>query len=285
LGSRALDLGALARAARRLYYQRGFDPTRLLEQQRDLFRQYGVDYDEAEQALNGKLQSQGLPSYDERSGMCSQHWIFFAGLAASLPSKARILEIGTFSAQFTQVLSILYPAAEIVTCDLPDNSPAFTTTYGRDSYPARKAMIEQRDRLLGSLPNVTFVQANSFRLSSIVRVGFDAIWVDGGHSYPDVAWDASNAFHMVKVGGYVLFDDVYLHQRAPKATRLIPDKNDSRSLLAILENEGLAKVDFMLKRLNARSAADPVLRKHFAVTRGSPLSEDPDSLPCGLRPC
>ncbi|GAB4108694.1 MAG: hypothetical protein Kow001_06940 [Acidobacteriota bacterium] len=196
--------------------------------------------------------------------MCSQHWVFFAGLRNRQIS--RILEIGTYRAQFTRVLAALYPDAEIVTCDLPEESPTFRASYGRSAAVQREAFLHQRDQCLAELKNVTFVAANSFLLPERVSVQFDLVWVDGGHSYPDVAWDACNAWHLASPSGYILFGDIYLHPRA-RNYRLIPDLNDSGHLLKALEREGLVTVSYIHKRLIRRASCDPLLRKHIAVVR------------------
>lgn len=258
------SLWRFVRAARRYYFGNRMHSAQLLWEQHAAFERKGLDYPKALEALNSGLRNAGLPEYDEQSGMCSQHWIAFSGLMARLPPRPRLLEVGTYDARFTRVLAAIYPDAEITTCDLPDDSPVFSSTYDRDTPQAKHAFIEQRNAHLASLSNVRFVQANSFFLPSIVTPSFDAVWVDGGHDYPDVAWDACNAFHLTAEGGFILFDDVYLHPRSNKS-RMIPDSNDSFALLSNLEAEGIIEAEYLLKRLTP-SSADPLLRKHFALT-------------------
>lgn len=48
------------------------------------------------------------------------------------------------------------------------------------------------------------------------RLGhFDLIYVDGSHQAPDVLSDAVLAFHLLKVGGYLIFDDYLWAENLP----------------------------------------------------------------------
>lgn len=44
---------------------------------------------------------------------------------------------------------------------------------------------------------------------------FDLIYVDGSHQAPDVLCDAVLAFRLLKVGGYLIFDDYLWHENLP----------------------------------------------------------------------
>ena len=44
---------------------------------------------------------------------------------------------------------------------------------------------------------------------------FDLIYVDGSHTAPDVLTDAVLAFHLLRVGGVVIFDDYLWSMEAP----------------------------------------------------------------------
>lgn len=256
--------GRVIRAVRRAYFAPSFSPDSLAVDMRAVFAHYGIDHAQAMAHLQEVLSQHGMRQYDETWGMCSQHWVFFAGLSCHLPAGARILEIGTYNARFTQVLAALYPEGVIVTCDLPGTSPTFTSTYRRHGSAEREQFVVERDELLSSLPNVEMLHLNSFLLPQVVRAPFDAVWVDGSHDYPDVAWDASNAYQLVVPGGLVLFDDIYLHRRARRP--FVPDANDSHDLLRRLVSEGLIEVRYAPKRLIGRHSADPMHRRHFAIT-------------------
>ncbi len=247
-----LSFWPYVRYLRKKYYGSIFDQQYFLNSQIEKFRHLGIDYYSALDRLNAALAPD--LTYDEADGMCSQHWIFFAGLEPK-----RILEIGTYDARFTKTLSLICPEAEIISCDLPDSSPCFNATYNRQA--EKSNFIERRSKNLNGLKNVTFIQSNSFLLPGMALGKFDVVWVDGGHDYPDVAWDACNSFHMVD-DGFILFDDIYRHSKA-KNKRLVPDYNDSADMLNVLRSEMLVTVDYILKRLDS----DPVLRKHIAVIK------------------
>ena len=56
--------------------------------------------------------------------------------------------------------------------------------------------------------NITFLETNSFFMPSLnIPQQFDIAWVDGGHSYPTVAWDIMHAYNVTKKGGFLLMDD------------------------------------------------------------------------------
>ncbi len=228
----------------------------------EVFHGYGFDHDACLERLNLSLRSAGLGDYDEDNGMCSQHWVFFAGIPAM--RQPRILEIGTYRGVFTRVLSALFPDSEIVTCDLPDDSPTFNASYDRSDPGERLTFLADRAANLERLSNVTFIQQNSFMLPGLELGAFDLVWVDGGHDYPDVAWDVCNAWHMLAADGFLLVDDLYLDPRALNR-RLIPDLNDSAHLLRLLQSEHLCDVGYIHKRLGRSALADPMLRKSIGV--------------------
>lgn len=255
---------AATRHIRRLVHQPRYEQDAAKRELELAFEEHHLDYGQAFQHLETVLNEAGLPAYNERDGMASQHWVFIAALTATPPR--RVLEIGTFDARFTRVLAVLFPESEIVTCDLPEHSQLFKNSYRRGSDTARERFLDIRSQNLSCHGNITFIRANSFLLPELERPGFDLIWVDGGHDYPDVSWDACNAWHLAADSGLILFDDLYLHPAAQRGP-LIPDFNDSAALLRILESEELCRVTYFPKRLDPQLAADPVLRKHIGVVR------------------
>jgi predicted O-methyltransferase YrrM len=255
---------AATRHVRRFIHRPRYEEEEAKQELELAFEEYQLDYGRAFQHLERVLKEAGLPSYDELDGMASQHWVFAAALSAAPPR--RILEIGTFDGRFTRVLAALFPESDIVTCDLPEESPIFKDSYRRESDTARERFLDIRKRNLARHDNITFIQANSFLLPRLQHPGFDLVWVDGGHDYPDVAWDACNAWHLAADGGLILFDDLYLHPAAKRGS-LIPDFNNSAALLRILESEELCHVTYFPKRINPQLAADPILRKHIGVVR------------------
>src|SRR5262249_17307324 len=139
-------------------------------------------------------------------------------LSAQQPD-ARILELGTYDGEFTAILSRLFPKGSIVTVDLPDDDPIMRQTYGRDD-AGRLAEFKRTQKQNVDAPNVQTVSSNTAflldRVPSPTRHSFDFVWVDGGHLYPDVAWDMAYAFHLCRPGGVVAVDDVVFTNAAAR---------------------------------------------------------------------
>ena len=187
----------------------------------------------------------GIPGtfHEDMCENASQHWL---ALAAIAPEKVRrILEIGTFSGDTSAFLSALFPHAQIVTCDLPDDSPRYIASYGRQNAEKKLALEKKRQQNLAA-ENITFIQKNSFLLPGYISGPFDIIWMDGGHTYPDVAFDLCNAWHMLADDGILLCDDIYIPQQSDAAKNY-----DSYHVFAPLIQDNIIDVNYMAKRLCA----------------------------------
>ena len=87
-----------------------------------------------------------------------------------------------------------------------------------------------------------------FLLSNIsLDEKFDLIWVDGGHLYPDVAWDLSNAYHLLNKGGYLLCDDVVKSDKYYSNGYV---STDSYEVLNYLEERIDGGITYFLKRIS-----------------------------------
>jgi predicted O-methyltransferase YrrM len=164
----------------------------------------GLDFDKGLARYNAAASVLGLPPFDPARH--SIHWVLGACIGQRFEPR-RILELGTFTGQFTALLAHLYPQAEIVTVDLPDDDPLLRRMYGRRKPAKLQQEMQVRTKNL-SQPNIRPVKQNSFFLLDAVQGPFDFIWVDAGHKFPDVAWDFCNAFHLVRPGGVMMADDV-----------------------------------------------------------------------------
>ncbi|MFT4302889.1 MAG: class I SAM-dependent methyltransferase [Desulfovibrio sp.] len=207
------------------------------------FEKMGWDYKKALEKTNAILPLLGIAGtfHENMYEGASQHWL---ALAAIVPEKVRrILEIGTFSGDTTAFLSALFPHAQIVTCDLPDDSQRYITSYGRQNPEKKRALEEQREKNL-SAKNITFIQKNSFLLPQYISGTFDIIWMDGGHNYPDVAFDLCNSWHMLADDGILLCDDIFIPQ--PENTS---KNHDSYNVFLPLIRDNIIDVNYMLKRL------------------------------------
>ncbi len=229
----------------------------LIKEQEDIFLSLGLDYKKAKDNAEYIIKNeQGFTLHKE---LYSEHWTIFAALDQS--KIHRILEIGTFNGEFAKYLSILFPAAEIVTVDLCDDDPLFINSYKRQDEIFREKFIEHRTRML-SARNIKFIQTNSFFLPSMNLGKFDCVWVDACHEYPEVAWDTYTAWHLCNDEGWIFCDDIYLSDTPPKG-----NTNDSRDALLALKKCHICDVNFIIKRFSPEFSADPNKRKHIGILR------------------
>jgi len=232
---------------------------RCQEEQLEAFRKLGWDFESALTYLNETLSKLGKPPF--QVAWDSQHWLVFAALAKTVTPPRRIVEIGTFDGEFTAILAKLFPNAEIITIDLPDDDPQVARTYHRGDPVVFQQFLECRMKNL-TAPNICHIQKNGFHLPALGIHDVDLIWLDGDHSFPALAWDFCNAYHLLRDGGTVVCDDVYrfpLNDTSPRA--------HSRIVIDYLEAAHFFKVDYLLKRVARVHSADPWHRKYLGVLR------------------
>lgn len=194
--------------------------------------------------------------------MASVHWLLFACIR--LRSEIdRVLEIGTFDGETALLLSLLFERANITTLDLPLDDAIFAGTYNRDDAAEREAILA-RQAANTAEERIDLVLSNSFFLPAVVSGQFDLVWVDGGHRYPEIAWDICNAYHLTRPGGWMLVDDVMRH---PRAHEDIDVGRDTFAVLQYLERRIPERIAYFLKRESAAASANPRKRKHVAVIR------------------
>jgi predicted O-methyltransferase YrrM len=196
-------------------------------------------------------------------GTDSIHWLVFACLSDRGQPRSRILEIGTYDGEFTAILARLFPEAEITTVDLPESDPILRTTYNRAEDADYRRFVAKRDANLAST-NIRFLQVNSAFLLDRLHEPFDLIWVDGGHLYPEVAWDIATAHHLCRDGALLLCDDVIPAPDGPSDAYVSPDSY--RVLHYFAERTG-ETLHLFLKRCAFRHAAVPRDRKYIAMLR------------------
>jgi hypothetical protein len=239
-----------------------YDESGVCAAERKKFVAAGLDYGAAMVRLNEALARLGWGEYSESLGVGSIHWVLFAALSAQYQMR-RILEIGTYDGETTQLLSQLFPAAHITTVDLPHGDPRFIELYDRRDPKKRQAFIDrQRANTRGS--NIELVLSDSFLLPARLQPGFDLIWVDGGHNYPVIAWDLCNAFHLCAANGWVLCDDVLA---CPEAENHAFVSRDSFEVLEYLREHTPVEVRYFLKRHGARWSVNPKRRKFVGTLR------------------
>lgn len=228
----------------------------------DQFLSCGFDYDAAIRKLNEVRATQNRPAYDDRDGMASIHWVLFAALSLS-SSCRRILEIGTYDGETAGLLASLFPQAEIVTVDLPEDDPILQKTYHRDNDLELQAFREKQRRNLAAA-NIRHVQRNSFFLPGAVEGKFDLIWVDGGHLYPEVAWDICNAYHRINPDGWLMMDDVMTDPKADGDDYVGPE---SYQVMEYVRHRADVEVNYFLKRFGPVWSANPRQRKFVGLMK------------------
>jgi predicted O-methyltransferase YrrM len=173
-------------------------------------------------------------------------------------------EIGTSGGHFTLFLAKLFPAAEIHTWDLPSESFSETTI---DNYLAIQdgygdQTIQSQSRLDG-LTNVVQVRRDSTQLIYESKL-FDAIWVDGDHTFPVVAFDVINALRLVPVGGWICVDDIRQSDRKGSPLGL----QETYKTVKHLASTGLVSLSLVRKRMNVSSMlTKPEDAKYIAIMR------------------
>ena len=141
----------------------------------------------------------------------SEHWLLFSSLSNSDNVPSKILEIGTANGITAAILASLFPDAEIVTIDLPQENEKFRLSYNREE--SFNQYADSRDTLIANFNNVSFVTTNSVNLNNWSEKSFDLIWVDGAHGYPVLPLDLYNSCRLIKKNGVVVVDDVFINLR------------------------------------------------------------------------
>jgi len=163
------------------------------------FLNLGIQYENAEKHLREATGGECL-YFKSDSGQQLEALIFSA-LSLHKRDVRSILEIGTGNGGNTVILASLFPDARLHTFDLPKNDRDYNTLAwrrgGEENSFAEKIAHER----------IIFHEKNSFYLLSENLSTFDLAYVDGGHSYPALAWDAMYAYNMVNPGGFIVFHD------------------------------------------------------------------------------
>lgn len=257
-----LDPRRYARRLRRLRALRAYDLPRIEAEENAKFRALGLDRQAARPHLDAALRQIGSAPYDDLTGTDSIHWLIFAALSLS-PRAATIrdiLEIGTFRGKTALLLKTLFPEARVTTVDLPTSDPIMQQTYRRDTPEQLAEYRATRDGRVNR-DGITFVEANSFFLPTRAPGPFDLIWMDGGHLFPEVAWDFCNSWHACRSGGLLMCDDIIPDPRGSDAYA----SDESHKVISyVAARTGITPV-YLLKRRNPAWSADPVTRKFVAV--------------------
>lgn len=243
---------------------KAYDIEAIKAAEKEKFKSLGFDYDNARALLSKALKESGYSEdYNKQGGMSSVHWILFTCLK-QMGSIENILEIGTYDGKTASLLSNIFPGSNITTVDLPDDDPILKNSYSRDS---PEILEEYRKKQVNntSASNISYHGLNSFFLPGLLKEKqFDLIWIDGGHLYPEVAWDICNAYHLCKKGGWIMCDDIIMERKGFKNNQVSPD---SYCVLEYIKERTSEEITYFLKREDPVWSADPYKRKFVALMK------------------
>ena len=178
----------------------------------------------------------------------SEHFLLFASLSVSSRVPSKILEIGTADGITAATLALLFPNSEVITIDLPPESDKFRMSYNRET--SYKQFVDKRNALINNFENITFLAMNSISLNGWSDRSFDLIWVDGAHGFPVLPLDLYNACRLIKKGGLVVVDDVFVNLR--KADDMYRSTAAIQTLKLFHENNLIKGYKLIRKRLSLK---------------------------------
>ena len=229
--------------------------------QEHIYRQLKLDRDKALHRINSVLENRFGKKYNENFGMWSEHLLLLAAISQQETSKDifSILEIGTFRAETTLILSDLFPQSKITTIDLPDSVLKQSSIYSYEFDDIDKAV--ERNRNL-NISNATFYEINSLNLFRLTEK-HDLVWMDGDHKKPTVIIDLLNSLNSINSSGVILCDDVI--------TGFIFNRNTSNELakyLQFLERNKIIEYSLIPKRIGTYNQL--FRRKYVALIKLTP---------------
>lgn len=126
---------------------------------------------------------------------------YFSAVSLIIKHATNVLEIGAGFGRTTALLARLFPSATVYAIDIPSSDKQYAKL-------AMKAGQEKAFEKNINRNNIRLIPRNSFFLPSMgLPREFDLIYVDGGHKYPVVAWDAMFTYNNLRAGGFVFFHD------------------------------------------------------------------------------
>lgn len=242
-------------------YKKYFFKMQLISQlENNKFIKEEIEFNQSEAILNKILQEKYKRNFNREKD--SIHWLLFSALSKKQYVK-KILEIGTYDGEFTYILSRLFNKSHITTVDLPFDDPLLKKFYDRDKSNYLSAYLEKQSRNI-SIDNITMIKSNSFYLLDALeeKEKFDLIWVDGGHLYPEVAWDLCNAYFLLRKGGILLCDDVIMSEKYYRSNYV---STESWEVLKYIQERTNNEITYFLKRLDPIKYAREHSRKYVAM--------------------
>lgn len=225
--------------------------------QDESFAARGLSRGEGLEAINRALAECGLGRYDEDDDMFSEHLVLLGAIAARQRDAGKVLEIGTYDGRTALLLGHLFPRATIVSVDLPAADPEYGSSY---QFSRARDFEQKRDAVLRRCPRVRFVARNSLALVHEDAGAYDVVWVDGDHHFPVIAVDLANAVRLLRPGGHLLCDDVFLTRSRRSSIYLSGAAH--RTMRALHGARLIDEPTYVFKRLAKRHQSP---RKYVAV--------------------
>ena len=240
-----------------------FDKAKTLKIEQEKFDILNISQEKAETKLNSIIKK--TIGRDYNSDLDSIHWKLFSAISLQSNSFNEILEIGTYDGQFTNFLSKMFPKSEITTVDLPQHDPLLNRFYNRSNSDDYQKYIEKQNRNT-KLKNIVKLKTNTMFLIEKLKPSqkFDLIWVDGGHLYPEIAWDICIAYNLLNKDGLILCDDVIFSSKDYKTDYV---SNESSKVLSYLENRVEGTFTHFLKRTCPKRYARTHSRKYVSILK------------------
>lgn len=123
----------------------------------------------------------------------------------STHSVTKYLEIGSYEGQSTLGVANMFPYSNITCVDTWEGENQGSVN---DNYALVKSRFDQNIQEVKHRVTI-FHMPSAQALPKLLTQNekFDLIYVDGSHHSADVLFDAVNAFHLLNVGGIMIFDD------------------------------------------------------------------------------
>ncbi|MBH21727.1 MAG: hypothetical protein CML98_08165 [Rhodobiaceae bacterium] len=221
----------------------------LKAEQETIYANFNLDRHQGILSLNKALTFLGLQEYNENNGMYSEHMVLIAAISENKSLNINsILEIGTWTGEFTMIMSILFPDSKITTIDLPQDLDDFKNFYNRENDLAN--FIETRNNNISDKININFIELNSVFLTESNDQAFDLIWVDGAHGYPTITSDIINAYRLLRPEGICLIDDVWT--KITSSDKMYKSVGAFETLVEMKKSKILDDFSLFLKRLHPK---------------------------------
>jgi predicted O-methyltransferase YrrM len=156
-----------------------------------------------------------MPSeYEFTNNWFEPHMVVWRQIIQQLSPK-RILEVGSYEGRSACFLIEECKSLEELVCiDTWAGNPEWPG-YDREKMPQVERRFDSNTLLAQSRRPQPIVlrkikDLSSQALASLIgnkEPHFDLVYVDGSHEAPNVLTDAVNAFHLLRIGGVLVFDD------------------------------------------------------------------------------